>query len=254
MRRLGRGVLKAAGSLYGERPVPLAVISLARRVASGEDPLLPSPVRVQTMGTAIRHPQLRDLLADQQLGAWTLGSRTINLLEREIHSRRPKVVLEFGSGISTVCIARFLADVHGENADWQIVSIDQSADFAANTHALLGKLGLAGRVRLLTCPLVMQTIEGLTANCYTMASRDEIGDLGAGADLVLIDGPAAESGARFGTLPLARPYLAPDAQFVLDDALRDGELDVLHGWRKLPYVRLRGMRLIDKGLLVGQVK
>jgi predicted O-methyltransferase YrrM len=243
----------ALGSLYGERPVPVAAISLARRFSSGEDPLLPAAARVQTNGTAIRHPQLRQLLADQQLGTWALGARTINWLEREIHRRRPRLVLEFGSGISTVCVARFLADAHGGSSGLRILSIDQDERYAANTRALLERIGLFDSVRLLARPLTMQTIEGFTANCYTMPSCDELGDLGALADLVLIDGPAAENGARFGTLPLSKAYLAPNAEFVLDDALRDDELDALRRWARLPYVRLRGLRLVDKGLLVGRM-
>jgi predicted O-methyltransferase YrrM len=150
-------------------------------------------------------------------------------------------------------LARFLRDVHGESSSLRILSIDQDETYAAETRASLRRAGLADGVRVLACPLSMQTIEGFTANCYTMPSRDELGDLWVPVDLVLIDGPAAESGARFGTLPLVKGYLASDAEFLLDDALRDGELDTLERWARLPYVRLRGMRLIDKGLLVGQV-
>lgn len=253
MRLLGRGVIRALGSLYGDRPVPVAGITLARRLASGEDPLLPPAAGVVTDGTAIRHPELRKLLADRELGLWSLGARTINWLEREVHRRRPGFVLEFGSGISTVCIAQFLADVHGEHSGLRVLSIDQDDKYAANTRALLESIGLADTVRLLACPLSMQTIEGLTANCYTKPSGDALEDIGMRADLVLIDGPAAENGARFGTLPLFQTYVAPNAEFVLDDALRDGELDTLRRWSRLPYVRVRGMRLIDKGLLVGRV-
>jgi predicted O-methyltransferase YrrM len=253
MARLGRGVMKALGRIYGDRLVPVAAVALARRLSSGVDPLLPPEAHFQTDGAAIRHPQLRQLLTDQKLGSWSLGARTINWLEREIHRRRPKFVLEFGSGISTVCVARFLTDVYGENTGLRILSIDQDDRYAANTRALLEIAGLSDSVRLVACPLTIQTIEGLTANCYTIPSGDELGDFAARADMVLIDGPAAENGARFGTLPLAKPYLAPNAEFVLDDALRDGELDTLRRWARLPYVRLHGMRLIDKGLLVGDI-
>jgi predicted O-methyltransferase YrrM len=214
---------------------------------------LPPETHFQTDGTKIRNPQLRQLLADQQLGAMALGARTINWLEREIQKRRPALVIEFGSGISTVCLARFLRDVHGKGPSLRMLSIDQDEQYAAQTRALLEKAGLSDSVRVLACPLTMQTIEGHTANCYTMPDADTLADIVGQAEMVLIDGPAAENGARFGTLPLARTYLAPGAEFVLDDALRDGELDTLRRWSELSYVRPRGMRLVDKGLLVGKL-
>lgn len=70
---------------------------------------------------------------------------------------------------------------------------------------------------------------------------------------MLVDGPAAEAGARFGTLPLAHPSVSHRAQFVLDDALRDGELTVARRWRSLPYVEVEGIRIVEKGLLTGAI-
>jgi hypothetical protein len=89
--------------------------------------------------------------------------------------------------------------------------------------------------------------------CYPLP--DEIGGLfhDRKADFVLIDGPAAEAGARFATLPLAHPFVSPHASFVLDDALRDGELLVARRWRSLPYVEVDGIRMIEKGLLIGAI-
>ena len=70
---------------------------------------------------------------------------------------------------------------------------------------------------------------------------------------VVIDGPATETD-RFGTLPLIRPYVKANALFYLDDALRDGELDVARRWARLPYVEVNGIYLTEKGLLQGNVR
>ena len=73
-------------------------------------------------------------------------------------------------------------------------------------------------------------------------------------DFVVIDGPAAQDGARFGTLPLIRRYLSSGARFYLDDALRDGEIDIAERWARLPYVQVNVVRLTEKGLLLGEVR
>ena len=37
-------------------------------------------------------------------------------------------------------------------------------------------------------------------------------------------------------------------EFVLDDALRDGELAIARRWASPPYPEIEGIRLIEKGL------
>ena len=102
-------------------------------------------------------------------------------------------------------------------------------------------------------PLTPQVIEGVQTTCY--ASLDELRRIlgERRADLLVIDGPAGPPGVRFGTLPLARGCASEGATFVMDDALRDGELDVARRWDAMPYLRVRGLQLIEKGLLTGTV-
>jgi hypothetical protein len=108
-------------------------------------------------------------------------------------------------------------------------------------------------VEILVAPLVSQQIEGMSTTCYGIPADvgNVIGDLRA--DLVIIDGPAAESGARFGTLPLARRFVGPRTPFILDDAMRDGELAVAKSWSSLAYVQVDGIHLIERGLLTGLI-
>ena len=73
-------------------------------------------------------------------------------------------------------------------------------------------------------------------------------------EIVVIDGPAAQDGARFGTLRLIRRYLNSGARFYLDDALRDGEIDIAERWARLPYVPVNVVRLTENGLLLGEVR
>lgn len=253
MRTIARAVLRLEARALRGRAIPLPLVTFARRLAVGEDPLLPRPKSITTTGRALRHPDLRALLADHELGTWALGARTVNWLEHRLAHLRPSLVLEFGSGASTLCIARFLVDLHGLEAMVRVVSIDQDEFYAAQTRELLRRSGLDAYAKVLSTSLRKQEIEGVVTTCYEMpASLPEVLD-GRKADFVVIDGPAAEAGARFGTLPLARPYLSPSADFVLDDGLRDGEIWVAYRWATLPGVRVDGIVNVDKGLVVGQV-
>ena len=250
---LGRAVLRLEARLARGGAVSLAQVKLAQAVSFGEDPLLPRNGEVRSTGRKLRHPDLRVILADQELGAWALGARTIDWLEDRISTLRPSLVLEFGSGVSTLCLARFLVDLHGRDPVVRVVSVDQDEAYAAQTNELLRQNGLEAYVRLVAAPLRQQEIEGVATTCYELPADFSAVFDGRAADMLLIDGPAAEAGARFGTLPLARPYLLPSAPFVLDDGLRDGELRVARRWATLPGVRVDGVLTIDNGLVVGHL-
>jgi predicted O-methyltransferase YrrM len=253
MRTVARAVLKLEARLLRGHAIPLSLVTFARRLAVGEDPLLPRPKSITTTGRALRHPDLRALLADHELGTWALGARTVNWLEHRLAHLRPSLVLEFGSGASTLCIARFLVDLHGQEAMVRVVSIDQDESYARQTRELLRRSGLDAYAKVVSASLKKQEIEGVLTRCYDIPANLSEVLQGHKADFVVIDGPAAEAGARFGTLPLARPYLSPSAAFVMDDGLRDGEIWIAHQWATLPGVRVDGIVNIDKGLVVGQV-
>jgi hypothetical protein len=253
MRIVSRMILRLESRAVGAGPIPLPLVSLARRFGIGEDALVPRLKSISTTGRALRNPVLRAALADHELGAWALGARTINWLEQQIMQLRPQLALEFGSGASTLCLAQFLVDTHGPATTLRVVSIDQDAAYAEETRELLRRNGLEAYVTVMSTTVRMQEIEGVVATCYDLPAA--LPDVLAGrrADFALIDGPAAEAGARFGTLPLARPYLSPNASFVLDDGFRDGEIWVARRWARLPGVRVDGILNIDKGLVVGHL-
>lgn len=234
------------------RPVPIGAVRSIRRLARGTDPFQ-QPGGSPQSASQLRHPRLRELLAGQELGTWALGVGTLNWLEHRLVELRPSLVLEFGSGISTVCLAQYLADLHGTDNVLRVVSIDQDEAYASQTRELLGRVGLGAGVRVLWAPISEQVIEGHTTTCYVMPQDLEQVFGGRKAEFVLIDGPAAAARMRFGTIPLARPFAADHAAFVLDDGLRDGEVWVAEQWSKLPGVEVKGIVPLDKGLAVGNL-
>jgi len=164
------------------------------------------------------------------------------------------LAIEFGSGISTVALAVAMRETGVDLARPFVVSLEQDKEQAKETLDLLGNAGLADLVAIVVAPLERQWIEGVHTNCYSIPPAFGVLVGNRKAELVLVDGPAAESGARFGTLPLVRPFVRDRAQFVLDDALRDGELAIARRWASLPYLEIEGIRLIEKGLLQGTIR
>jgi GT2 family glycosyltransferase/predicted O-methyltransferase YrrM len=243
--------LDVAARVAGRRLVPLPIVRAIRRVAPPRSTIAPPTHRFD--GAAARPEPLGRLMAGMELGTWAMGPQSVEELVRIVAEVRPELILEFGSGASTVALAWAIRETCGASANPRIVSIEQDLAYADATRALLARMGLADECVLIVEPLTAQVVEGRATTCYSLPGSlpAVLGD--RHADLVVIDGPAGPPGVRFATVPLVRQHLRQGAAIVLDDALRDGELEVASQWATLPYVRLKGIRLIEKGLLFGVV-
>jgi predicted O-methyltransferase YrrM len=248
-----RALLKTVAVVSSGRPVPLSLIRLIRSLASESADPLGAPAR-PILGQSLTDPFLAGQLHGRILGTWALGPETIEFVRRMVLRDRPRLVLEFGSGLSTVALAASMRDSDGRREFPSVISIEQDDDHAELTRDLLKQAGLEDDVAIVVAPLGEQTIEGLPTVCYLIPDvfAKVIGD--RLVDFVLVDGPAAEPGARFATIPLVRSHLRDGAKVVLDDALRDGELETARRWAALPYVKVQGIRLIEKGVLIGKIE
>jgi predicted O-methyltransferase YrrM len=235
-------------------PVPLGRIRLLRKISIGTDSLFPPYESMKHRGSMLHNEVLGRALADDELGIWSMCPTTLNFIESEIQSRKPNLVLELGSGLSTICLAQYMYDQYGSSDRIYVCSVEQDAEVIKSTLDRLRAFGLAQHVRIFHAPLLEQTIEGHRGPCYSLPAEFVSAMKRLQPDFVVIDGPSAEPGARFGTLPLIQAYLRRTARFYLDDALRDGELTAAARWSRLPYVRLDGIYLTQKGLLLGEVQ
>ena len=159
----------------------------------------------------------------------TLLPENALFLVQQIFLHRPRQVLEFGSGISMVFIARALAQLGSE--DCKLYSLEHHEEWCTVTRRTLEREGLSDRVELLHAPRVATS--GLDAPWYDLSVLPpEAGPF----DLVLVDGPEAGSAeplARAGAFPSIRDRLAPGCVILLDDGCRGGERQVAQGWQRL---------------------
>ena len=168
-------------------------------------------------------------------GAWAASEDLLLWLVGEVLRRRPALIVDLGSGQSSVWMAAALKE---SGTPGRVVAIDHDADYAEATRQLAADQGLSRWLDVRHAPLVSVTIEGRTMEFY---DPDALADL-EGIDLLSIDGPpgSGTEQARWPALPLLRARLAPGAQVVLDDLIRRDEQEIIAEWAQLfPEMSLR---------------
>ena len=174
------------------------------------------------------------------LGAWKADTGLLTLLADHIEEKKPKLVVEFGTGASTLVIARALQKAGGGT----LISFEQHADFVDATRQWLADYGLAADLRAV--PL-RPSPEGWPGLWY------DHGPLPRNIELMLVDGPP------WTVHPLTRgaaaslfDRIAPGGTVMLDDAARPGERLVARRWRRTqPDFDFRLWTGGTKGTLIG---
>lgn len=210
----------------------------------------PSRLAAHRQGQAARAKARRELLALVQLndaqvppdGGWVAGADFLLLLARQVLAQKPGLVVEFGSGVSSVIIARCLQ----LNGGGRLLSFDHDAGFAELTRRRLKRAGVPGEVH--AAPL-RPGHDGYGGSWY------DHGELPDGIDLLVIDGPPAwreeQAESRGSAAPAAFAKLAPGGIVLLDDAARPGERRVAERWRtEFPEISFNGANT-QKGVLIG---
>lgn len=241
--------------LFCGRQLPIAdALALLEAARQQNKEMAVDNIKTASTGKALHNPYLAHVLASEDLGTWALDAATLDFLEREIKTKRPQAILEFGSGISTVCFARYLQEAGGSPLSPCLFSIEQNAWQVEKSQKQLEALGLAQFVRILHAPLAAQWIEGVSTECYALPARlleSFLGDVRP--DWIFVDGPCGNELVRFGTLPLIKDYAAKQASFYLDDALRSEETQVARLWSRLPYIHDMRLHYRGKGLWTGKI-
>jgi len=140
-----------------------------------------------------------------------------------IETKRPRTVLELGSGTSSVWIGYALEKFGGK-----LVSLEHDHGYAQKTRALLSAHGLTASAEVRDAPLVSLPIGDGAYQWYDPAAMADLHDI----ELLLIDGPPAATGpdARFPAMHVLERRLAATATVVVDDANRPDEQEAVRRW------------------------
>ena len=159
------------------------------------------------------------------LGDWAVDPLFALRAVELVSSRRPDLVVECGSGSSTVLVARCLREL----GRGRILSLEHDAEFAEQTRALLREHGVAELATVVTAPLARRQLEGREYRWYEDAYQTQLTEP---AGVLLVDGPPGGSAprARYPAFPLLRRFLAEDWAILMDDGDRPDERWIAHAW------------------------
>ena len=146
------------------------------------------------------------------------------LADHVLHAK-PEVVVECGSGLSTLVIARCLQ----LNGKGHVFSLEHMEQFGQQTRKELDRHGLGEWASVLDAPLDPYDFHGRKFYWY------RVGALPASPiDLLIVDGPPARTGSspRYPAGPVLFPRISPCGAVFIDDAGRPEELSVIADWRQ----------------------
>jgi len=144
---------------------------------------------------------------------------------------RPSVILELGSGVSTLIAGYALQ----RNKHGKVISIEHHEEWGNGTANSIRQHGLNDCVELVRVPLVDVTIQDQHHQWYDTSFLKNIAP--RSINLFLVDGPPGtlQKLARYPALPIVHDYLADDAVVIVDDGDREDEKEMVGRWlREFP--------------------
>ena len=156
---------------------------------------------------------------------WAASPDLLMVLVDLVISKRPSLVVECGSGASTLWIALALRRFE---IDGRIVSLEHDPVFGGKTRDLLARHQVLDLVEIRDAPLESFSVDGDNYSWYAARAWEDLKEI----DLLFVDGPPAATGhrARYPGLPLLSESLSPVATIVLDDLIVPDMQEVLRLW------------------------
>lgn len=165
------------------------------------------------------------------LRGWATSPDVLLRLHAHIVVSRPRVVVECGSGASTLVIA----DALRQNGAGKLVSLEHSDFYGAQTQATLEAEQLQAWVELRIGDLEHWEGEHLNpkdaekpSKWYPISLLNGV----EGVDLLWVDGPPGATClfSRYPALPAVASKLSPEADVWMDDTIRQEEKDICERW------------------------
>lgn len=165
------------------------------------------------------------------LRGWATSPDVLLRLHTHIMATRPRVVVEFGSGASTLVIA----DALRQNGIGKLISIEHSEYYGAQTWSTLEAEHLQGWVDLRIGDLEPWEEQHLNPEdadkpsyWYPASLLEDVENV----DLLWVDGPPGATClfSRYPALPALADRLSPSAEVWMDDTIRQEEKDICQRW------------------------
>jgi predicted O-methyltransferase YrrM len=157
---------------------------------------------------------------------WAVTPDVASLMVALIRELKPTLIVEAGSGVSTLVAAYALRGL-GRGT---ILSLEHEEQHLATTRRHLNQHGLADIATVQYAPLKEVFIRGAKWRWYDTSVIEGVRSI----DLVIVDGPPGDIGkwARYPALPLLFDRLSDGAAVLLDDTRRQDEGAIVEAWMK----------------------
>lgn len=208
---LRKVLARALEQTVGRGPLARRIDELEQELAQIQ-PLLELHARLPT-----RHPL-------PPMREFSIAPDFALFLAELIAQEQPQLVVETGSGVSTLVIAYALERL----GRGRVVSLELDPGYAQVTRAEIAKHGLTAYATVMDAPLEPLTVGGQEYRWHALRALDGLGPI----DLVIDDGPPRYLGdmLRYASLPTFAERMSPRATFVLD-VIGPEEREVLARWR-----------------------
>ncbi|MDW5290753.1 class I SAM-dependent methyltransferase [Formosa sp. PL04] len=182
------------------------------------------------------YAQLNQLFTDTSffipLSDWAISPSTITHVLNDIVVNNRKSIIEFGSGASTLYIAKLLKS---NNIQATFYSVESDLDWGNKIIKQLEVLDLTSYVTIINAPI--QSIDptlalGEQKLWYDVSViKEQLKSIHT-IDLVLVDGPfgGLTPNSRYSALPFLKDKLASSYSVFLDDVGREDEQQILEAW------------------------
>ncbi|MEO8773219.1 MAG: hypothetical protein ABI371_02710 [Gelidibacter sp.] len=185
------------------------------------------------------YAQLNQLFTDTSffipMSKWAMSPSTIAHVLNDIIVNDRKSIIEFGSGASTLYIAKLLKS---NKIEASFFSVESNSDWADKIKKQLELLDLSSYVTIINAPI--KSIDtsfalGEQKVWYAIETLNDSLKTAPYFDLVLVDGPfgGLTFNSRFSAIPYLKDKLAKTYAVFLDDIDRDDEKDILKNWEDI---------------------
>lgn len=156
---------------------------------------------------------------------WAASPDLLLTLVDLVITERPSLIVECGSGASTLWLALALRRF---GIDGRIIALDHDPVFSGRTRDFLARHDVLDLAEVRDAPLESFSLDGETYSWYARTAWEDL----AGIDLLFVDGPPAATGhqARYPALPLLNKSLSPIVTIVLDDLIVPDMREMLPRW------------------------
>lgn len=154
---------------------------------------------------------------------WAASPDLLRFLYQIVRERKPDLVVECGSGASTIVMAHAMK----KNGTGKLVSLEHLESFKSLTEDLADQQGLTDFIEVLHAPLRPMTIDDVEWMWYSTEGIPT-GEI----DILFVDGPPSSVGpkSRYPAVAALGDRLSSNGLVILDDYHRSDEAEIAERW------------------------